>query len=281
MIRTLAVFLASLVVLIACADADRVTGMRVAFIDVGQGDAILIQSEGGDNVLIDAGSAGGDVVSELKRLGVDTIDMMVASHAHEDHIGGMVSVMQAFEVDRYLDNGLPHATDIYSRVIGMLIERNVVYYRADEPHRFTLEGPSNATLTVLPPLNVDDQNNRSVGLLLEYGQFSALFTGDAEFDGIAHFLSVGVPQVTVLKAGHHGSRDAVTPQWIATTRPKVVVISVGSGNAYGHPDPWALRYYGALGATIYRTDLHGTIEVSAQPNGSYTIQMHKRESLPK
>ncbi len=128
-------------------------------------------------------------------------------------------------------------------------------------------------LTILPPpaWAEVEENNASVGVLVEHGEFRALLTGDSEQDELNHFLELGVPDVTVLKAAHHGSRNGVTPRWVDVTRPEVVVISVGRDNAYGHPHPWALRYYEAVASEIYRTDRDGQVTVRGYRDGRYEV----------
>jgi beta-lactamase superfamily II metal-dependent hydrolase len=127
-------------------------------------------------------------------------------------------------------------------------------------------------LHILPPPGWRrDTNNESIGVIVEHGAFSALLTGDAEVDELNYFLDQGVPRVTVLKASHHGSRSGVSPRWVDVTRPRVVVISCGADNAYGHPDPWALRYYGAVADTIYRTDLDGHVAITGKRDGSFEV----------
>jgi beta-lactamase superfamily II metal-dependent hydrolase len=240
--------------------------LELTFFDVGQGDAMLIRSPEGKTALVDAGP--GDLAAQLHRLGVDTIDLAVASHAHADHIGGMAEVIDRFPVRYYLDNGMPHTTSTYRRLMELVRERDLTYLRA-EPRALRL---GSATIRVLPPdPGAEEQNDGSVGLVVEFGTFRALLTGDAETGALAHFVRLGVPQVTILKAAHHGSRNGVSPAWLAATRPQIVVISCGRENPYGHPHAWALRYYGGAGAEIYRTDRDGTITVLADGEGTYEV----------
>ncbi len=236
------------------------------FIDVGQGDAIVIRSPEGRTGLVDAGP--GSIVPLLHALGLDTIDLAVATHAHQDHIGGMADVVDRFPVRRYMDNGMPHTTSTYLGVMETLLRSDVRYLDATD-RTIELGG---VTLRILPPPpTAESQNIASVGLIVEFGQFRALLTGDAEWETIQHWLASGVPTVTVLKAAHHGARNGVTPAWLAVTKPRIVVISVGANNPFGHPDPWALRYYATAGREIYRTDLHGTVTVTGYPNGRYVV----------
>jgi beta-lactamase superfamily II metal-dependent hydrolase len=132
----------------------------------------------------------------------------------------------------------------------------------------------NARITVFPtPLDERaSENNSSLGVLIERGSFRALLTGDSEVEELNGWLAAGViPDVDVLKAAHHGARNGVTPGWLHRTRPEVVVISVGAANRYGHPEPWAMRYYQAGGRKVYRTDLDGTVTISVDAAGQYRI----------
>jgi len=263
-----AVVLALAALAAACTPAasQHEAALQLTFLDVGQGDAILIRSPEGKTALVDAGPGG--VAAPLNwRYGVDTIDLAVATHPHADHIGGMAEVLRTQHVRYYMDNGAPHTTSTYGHLMAVVQGSDAVYLQATAR---TIELGS-ATITVLPPLAAaQNHNNRSIGLLVEYGEFRALLTGDSESEELEHFLTLGVPRVTVLKAAHHGSRDAVTPAWLAATQPEVVAIPVGRGNSYGHPHPWALRYYGTAKA-VYRTDLHGDVTILGAADGTFEV----------
>lgn len=232
--------------------------LELRFLDVGQGDAALIR-EGGKTALIDAGSAG--VRSYLRALGIDTIDLVVASHNHADHIGGMTGVLGAAVVRFYLENGVPHTTATYQRTI-QAVQASGAQYLRPTTRTLTL---GNARLRVLPPPpNVGDQNNSSVGILVQYGEFRAILTGDSEQLELQYWLEHdSIPQVTVVKIAHHGSPNGTTPAWIQATRPQVAVISVGAGNSYGHPSAGVIQTWERAGATVYRTDRDGTVIVQA------------------
>ena len=130
-------------------------------------------------------------------------------------------------------------------------------------------------ITVFPSLldpAAASENNSSLGVLVERGTFQALLTGDSEADELNGWLKAGrVPDVDVLKAAHHGSRNGVTPGWLDRTKPEVVVISVGATNGYGHPAPWAMRYYQLHHRRIYRTDEDGTVVVTVDGDGRYQL----------
>jgi competence protein ComEC len=264
-----AVLLVALAVLGTAASAQDSTRVRIAFLDVGQGDAAVVISPEGKTALIDAGPADADVARQLAALGIDTLDLVVASHAHADHIGGMEEVIRTFPVRAYLDNATPYTTGTYHDLMR-LVESAKLVYLAPVARTIAL---GSVSLRVLPPWpSGTDQNDRSVGILLKFGVFRVLFVGDADPAELSYFLTLDIPQVTVLKAAHHGARNGVTPGWIACTRPMIVVISVGAGADDGGPDPRALRYYSALGARILRTDQDGTIEIRGARDGSYDVE---------
>ncbi|MDQ3310433.1 MAG: MBL fold metallo-hydrolase [Gemmatimonadota bacterium] len=253
--------------------------LEIRFLDVGQGDAILIRS--GDKVaLVDAGSSD-NVVQKLRAAGVGHIDLAVASHNHADHIGGMDAVLDSLPVRMYLDNGHPATTRIQARVLQRVESRNITYLQVTTRNI----GLGNATLRVLPPPQIatgaEEQNNRSVGLIVEQGTFRALLTGDSETQAINGWLEANmIPEVNVLKAAHHGSRNGVTPAWLARTRPEVVVISLAADNSYGHPHVAALRLYCAGDRRVFRTDWHGDVVVRVEPSGRYQVRATRRAPPP-
>src|SRR5258708_551348 len=152
--------------------------LEIRFLDVGQGDAVLIR-EGGKNVLVDAGGSA-RIASYLQSFHIDTIDLVVASHNHADHIGGMTTLLQGALVRLYLDNGVPATTATYQRTIAAVTSSGAQYL-PPTARTFTL---GDATIQILPPPATagDDQNNSSVGVLIEFGEFHALLTGDSELD---------------------------------------------------------------------------------------------------
>ncbi len=242
--------------------------LELIFLSVGQGDGVVIRSPEGRVVLVDAGPASG-IVRVLREREIDSIDLAISTHPHADHIGGMDEVIRQLPVRYYMDNGVPHTTSIYRNLLRT-VERSEVTYLAPVARRI---GLGSLSLQVLPPPDGDTLalNNRSVGVVAEFGEFRALLTGDSEIEELHHFLRLGVPPVTVLKAAHHGSRDAVSPAWLSATKPAVVVISCGPDNPYGHPHPWALRYYQAVASEVYRTDRHGEVTVRGHRDGTYAV----------
>jgi beta-lactamase superfamily II metal-dependent hydrolase len=250
--------------------------LELRFLDVGQGDAILLR-EGGRAVLIDAGPSG-KIVPELRKLGVSELDLLVATHNHEDHIGGMPAVMRELRIRNYMDNGIPHPTGIYRRTIDAVRSGGTRYLLATE-RTITLGA---ARLRVLPIPHRRKQNDSSIGLLVEYGSFRALLTGDAEQSELHFWLThARIPRVQVVKVSHHGAYDGTTREWVAATQPKLAVISVGTPNSYHHPSIATVRRWEAFGARIRRTDQDGNIVVRANPDGTFQETHDGRRGEPR
>lgn len=251
--------------------------LEIRFLDVGQGDAVLVRNAG-RAALIDTGPSGA-VATRLQDLGVRSLDLLVASHNHADHIGGADAVLERLPVRFYLDNGYPASTAIQRRVLD-LVERPGTQYLRASPRTISL---GDAVLRIIPPppdVGGDEQNNRSVAVLIERGTFKALLTGDSEYEELAALLrTADVPDVDVLKAAHHGSRNGVTPAWVARTKPEVVVISVGENNSYGHPHAAALRYYESGDRQVLRTDHAGDVIIAVDPHGCYEVRTSRGGSV--
>lgn len=245
-------------------------------LDVGQGDAALLTTPEGRRILIDAGPHKTKVAEILWNAGIDTVDLLIASHAHADHIGGIPAVFFAFAVRAYLDNGIPYTTATYARTIASAENEAGMQYFQPTDRTITI---GSVTIRVLPPpLTHRSQNNNSVGILVEYGSFRALYTGDSELAELSRWIRDGrVFPVTLVKAAHHGSRNGVTTEWIRVTSPAIVVISVSSSNGYGHPSPDVERAWAAANARVYRTDQVGEIEVRANFDGSFTVHTSRIE----
>jgi competence protein ComEC len=238
--------------------------LRVHFLNVGQGDAILIQSSPGGTALIDGGprSAGPAVVAYLREQGVEHLDLLIATHAHEDHIGGLINVLRAFPARRIIDAGVAHTSKTYgdflTEIESQVLSGGCVF---ETPEGQTVNLADNVTVTVLGPSQaMNSLNNSSVVCRLDFGLTSFMFTGDAEEPAERALLMAGVLLAAdVLKVGHHGSSTSTSPDFLAAVGPVHAVISVGAGNTYGHPSSITLGRLQAAGATIHRTDMLGHI----------------------
>jgi competence protein ComEC len=257
--------------------------LQVHMLDVGQGDSILIVAPGGKTVLVDAGVPGsGKVVTNaMKRYNLKQIDLMVATHAHADHIGGADEVLRATKVVNVLDSQVPNATKNYEDFLKAIRERGAQYVGASPGQKFDLGG--GAQLTVLAPIQpfftkdqlrsgANEPNANSVVTRLDYGDFSLLLTGDAEAETESRLMKAGANvKAKVLKVGHHGSRYASSEAFLRAGGFEAAVISDGEDNRYGHPSQDALDRFKALGIKIYRTDLQGEITITTRGQG-YQIQ---------
>ena len=249
-----------------CARPDT-AGVELRFLDVGQGDAALVVTSDGRRALIDGGPSATLLEAYLTRDRIDRIDLVVASHHHLDHIGGLPAVLRSRTVANVVENGMPATTQVYGRLVDAL-GRSGARVLAATARDLTL---GTAKLRILPPWSgARDQNDASVGVIVSHGAFRALFTGDAETRAITAWLRDGrIPRVQVAKAGHHGSHNGVTPGLVAAAAPALLVISVGEGNRYGHPHPEALATWRGPGRRILRTDREGTVRVRGCADGRF------------
>jgi competence protein ComEC len=252
--------------------------LRIHFVDVGQGDGVLIQSPSGHNAVYDAGENPTRMREYLTGLGVTAIGLVVASHHHADHIGGLAEVLTFFRPAYYLDNGIPAATATHARVLEAVAKAGSQLLEPTA-RRITM---GDVSLQVVPPPGIAawEQNDNSIGLVVEYGSFRLSLAGDAEPREWA-WWGMHAPDwltpVHVHKGSHHGSIHGDTADGIAALSPDVVVIGVGEGNGFGHPDPATLGRYAQHGAIVYRTDLQGTVIIEAQLSGAYTVRVERGE----
>lgn len=253
--------------------------LRVDMLDVGQGDSILIRTPANKVILIDASESGAHVADQLKREGVDHLDLVIATHPHADHIGGMQTVLQTFPVKRYTDNGLPHTTQTYAGVMTEIETRGISYQAAVRGTVFNLD--DGAKLEILFPTGSpltgtrSDLNANSVVTRLTHGSDCFLFVGDAEQPTEAALLSAGgLGQCDVLKVAHHGSQYSSTQAFLDVVQPKVALISVGVANRYRHPGPDTVERIRAMGTAIYRTDESGQITVTSTGHGVKVTTTH-------
>jgi len=241
--------------------------LQVHFLDVGQGDSILIQTpRRSENILIDGGprDAGDKVVRYLQEHGVKKIDLLIATHPHEDHIGGLVKVLEAFPVKQIIDSGKKHTSHTYEKYLQLIVDKNIPLDVAPGQKINLVNG---AQLDILGPMRYDyeDLNNYSVVSKLTYGKISFLFTGDMEKEAERDLRDKDL-KANVLKIGHHGSRSSTSAHFLKQVAPKVAVISLGQGNDYGHPHAITLKKLAKIKAEIYRTDQKGTITVTTDGN---------------
>jgi competence protein ComEC len=235
----------------------------VTFIDVGQGDATLLQAPGGAAVLFDGGPPESGVVSRLQSAGVRSLDVAVLTHAQLDHQGGLEAVIRALPVQVLLDGG--GHDPLHDRIVALARSRGtrVVAARAGMAlHLGQLE------IDVLSPqqpgIEREDPNQSAVVALASYGALDVLLTADAESDVTS---PLALPNVEVLKVAHHGSADPGLPALLERLNPEVAVIEVGASNRYGHPHPHTLSALKRLVPTVHRTDRDGDVTLTKGSRG--------------
>ncbi len=260
--------------------ADNEGKLSVYFLDVGQGDSTLFVVDG-KTILIDAGEAdmGDRVVSDLRKLGVTRIDLLVATHPHSDHIGGMQKVLAAFPVGQVLDAGLPHPSPIYEHFLETIDRKNIPYRVAEQGQTIDVD-PALRVFVLSPPAQHigDDLNINSLVLRISYGTIDFLMTGDLGGEGEDGLTRSGYPlDAEILKVGHHGSASSTSPAFLAQVRPEMGVIFVGEDNPYGHPHKETLNLLKKSGVTVYRTDRDGTVVVRTD-GLSYSVKTQTNDS---
>lgn len=236
--------------------------LRVSYIDVGQGDSILIQIPNGKNILIDAGEndQGNKVVSYLKSQGVKRLDVTIWTHPHSDHIGGADVVTNAFDIGQVVMPKETSTTQTYRSLINAISQKGLKITEAKAGLKLDLGPEVNAQLLAPNSTHYEEVNDYSAVLRLTYGQNTFLFEGDAQAESEKEMIAKGFDlKADVLKVGHHGSNTSTSSAFLAKIQPKYAVISVGEGNSYGHPKASTLTKLQKAAVSVYRTDESGTV----------------------
>jgi competence protein ComEC len=262
---------------------DRDGALTVHFLDVGQGDAAALRTPHGRWVLIDAGPRTRDrdagrrvVVPFLRRHGVRRLDVVVASHGHADHVGGMPAVFAALPVDVVLDAAEPVPETAYLEYLAAVEASGARWHRARRGDTVSMDG---VRIVVLSPdsawaAGMLDPNEESLVLLVSHAGRRLLFMGDAGAP-VEQRLAGHVGDIDLLKVGHHGSRTATGSAWLAELRPETAVISAGRRNTYGHPAPQVLARLAQHGAAVLRTDRDGTITFATDGSPAHSEIHHE------
>lgn len=239
--------------------------LQIAYLDVGQGDSSFIHLPDGESILIDAGNQenGQEIVQYIQSTGEDTLDYVIATHPHADHIGGMAEVIQAFEVENVYMPEVSHTSQTYGNLLDTMEAEGLTTLTAKAGEVLFDDGTLRAEFLAPISDSYSGLNNYSAVLKLSYGDKAFLFMGDAEEEVEREILENGADiSADVLKVGHHGSDTSSTREFIEAVEPSHAVVSVGEGNSYGHPSSATLETLSDIGADIWRTDEKGTIVVT-------------------
>ncbi|MFC1930452.1 lamin tail domain-containing protein [Chloroflexota bacterium] len=243
-------------------ETARQENLEVYFFDVGQGDSILVDF-GHTEILIDGGGRSPGVVPYLRNHVEGRLEAMVATHPHADHIGGLINVLAAFEVEEIWHNGDTSTSKTYSDFMVAVKAEKAKVNIATRGNVIDVNGLS---FKVLNPADLKGTtNNNSIVLHLAYGGIDFLFEGDAEKEAEGAMLvksDFPVPDVEILKVGHHGSRTSSSGQFLELAKPEVAIYSAKKGNSYGHPHVETMNALNNIGVKIYGTDANGTIIVT-------------------
>ena len=284
--------------------------MKVHFIDVGQGDCIFIRFPDGKTMLIDSGDKGkGKIITDyLDKLGVTTIDVLLGTHAHSDHIGSMTEIFEKYDVKHCFRPFVFYSgakksqfdsvynvtskakkkqdasSEIYYKFLKAVkdegctwdyfnkdsdFEQTIIYEEQEYTYKFDFLTPTDN----VPYIGYSDANDYSPLCLLSYGEFSVMFTGDASSDVEKEYLKYYSDSYTanVLKVGHHGSKTSSSKAFIGSLAPECAVIMCETGNKYKHPNEETMNTLFLEGISVYRTDMHGSIVLEVTPDGTYTF----------
>jgi len=235
----------------------------VHFIDVGQGDAIYISTPK-KNLLVDGGNKNSGVVEYLQALKIDTIHYVIGTHPHADHIGGLISVFDAFTVVEAIDPGVVHTTNTFNDYLTAIYESDVTFTVGRKEMKWQLS--ENAYFYILHPANPSQRqlNDASIVSRLVLGDVSVLLTGDAQKRSEKEILSAGQTlNSQILKVGHHGSNTSTSDKFLRAINPEVSVLMVGEGNQYRHPHQETIDLLHDFGTIVFRTDIHGSIIIKS------------------
>lgn len=243
--------------------------LHVYYFDIGQGDAILVRTPGGEYVLIDGGpdELVLDELAAVMPFYERKIDVMMLSHPHADHVNGLIDILERYDVQTVMITGVQYSSAVHDRFLELIEKEDARLILVDGSADYRL---GNVLMDVVYPVRsilgekIENLNNASISFRLLYGDQSFYFSGDLEEEGEEELVKLGLDlSADVLKAGHHGSRTSTTAEFLELVGPRWAVISCGVGNRFGHPHPETIRKLQERDITIYRTDLDGTVEMAS------------------
>lgn len=264
------------IILLGIIFCSRNQKLKVIFLDVGQGDAILIE-QGSNQILIDGGPDGQILLEKLGKyipFWDRNIEVIIATHPDQDHIDGLTGVMKNYKIGKVIDNGMESESQVYENYLNIINEKNISRLEGKKGMNIKL---TEANLEIFYPADTPEKNSKdtnagSITGKLTYGQNSFLLTGDFPTIKDAEIFSFGANlSAKVLKIAHHGSKYATSEEFLEKVNPEEAIISVGKNNRYGHPAPEILERLKEKGVKILRTDEVGDIEYDCENINSVCI----------
>lgn len=254
-------------------DKPNSSTLKVHIIDVGQGDSILVESDG-QYMLIDAGEKvqSSTVIDYLEETGVKKIDYVIVTHPHSDHIGGLADVIDYFQIGKIIMPDVIHTTKTFENLLDTISKNELKLTKPIVGSEYAIGA---ASFIIIAPNSsyYDDLNNYSVGIKLIYDENSFIFTGDAETESENEMLKNGIDlDADVLKHGHHGSSTSSSERFLDAITPDISIISAGKDNQYGHPHVEILKAIEERKITLYRTDKEGTIVLESDGKNIRRVQ---------
>ncbi len=231
------------------------------FIDVGQGDCTLIRS-GKTSILVDCGTyeSGGKLCEYLQNLGIKSIDYLIGTHPHEDHLGGSSAVLRLFDVKNVILNGEMSSSYFFERMVDVLEQKNITPYIPEIGKKYT-SGPFEFEF-LSPETDFGDENHNSLVVMVKYKDIKTLITGDIERPVESYLVNHDKDlSADILKVAHHGSRNGSSSEFLRKVNPTIAVIQCGKDNSYGHPHYETLKRFEKTHASVLRTDEEGTIVI--------------------
>jgi len=242
---------------------------RITFLDVGQADSILVECDG-HSMLVDGGNVEDSdlIYSVLKRKGIEQLDYVICTHAHEDHVGGLTGALNYATASVALSPVTSYDSKAFTNFANIVAKQGLELQRPQPEDTFSL---GSATIIVLGPVkDYDDTNNTSIVVKVLFGETSYLLTGDMERKAELDLIESGADlSADVLKIGHHGSNTSSSYAFLNEVMPSYAVISCGEGNSYGHPHEEVLSRLRDADTVLYRTDLQGDIILTSDGTNIY------------
>ncbi|MBC8014327.1 MAG: MBL fold metallo-hydrolase [Sporomusaceae bacterium] len=260
-------------------EGQQSSSLIVKVLDIGQGDAILIRAAG-QTVLVDTGDIEhrDKIVAYLKKEGITTIDKVIITHPHADHLGGMPGILENFKVGQIYDSGRSSTTALYRQYLSAVSKKNVPFKVVNPGNEIIIV--NDIKLKIFAPdksfISDSEINNSSIVAKLIFNKFSMLLTGDAEKESESRMVKTYAAELksTVLKSGHHGSNTSSTSEFLKAVGAEAVIISLAANNDYHHPHPSTVKKYAEAKLKVYRTDLNGTVTITSDGN-TYNITKEK------